>query len=273
MKKIYLFIIALAAITISSCQKDDNVEIEDPKSSLLKISETYAIGSSTKVELWSTTELSTGYQNLFVALYDSVTNKAISTATVHIMPMMEMNINGMKMSHSAPLESPESINAINTLFPCSAVFTMPSNGADGIWRIKVMVKKEGQSKFGLAEMPITVKQSNPEHVRNITAADGTKLTIAYILPSKPKVGVNDFEISISRKQDMMTFPGDDSYTIVMTPEMPSMGHGSPNNVNPIHIKNGHYKGKVNFTMTGDWRINLELKKDGKTSSTFFDLLF
>jgi hypothetical protein len=55
--------------------------------------------------------------------------------------------------------------------------------------------------------------------------------------------------------------------------MPSMGHGSPNNINPLHIKNGHYKGKVNFTMTGDWRINLVLNKDGKTSSTFFDLLF
>jgi hypothetical protein len=273
MKKIYLFIIALTAITISSCQKDDNVEIEDPKSLLLKISETYAIGSAAKVELWSNTALSTGHQNLFIALYDSVTNKSISTATVQIMPMMEMNMNGMKMNHSAPMESPESITAINTLFPCSAVFTMPSNGTDGIWRMKIMVKKEGQSKFGLADMPIPVKQSNPERVKNITAADGTKLTIAYIFPLKPKVGVNDFEISIHRKQDMMTFPADDSYTIVMTPEMPSMGHGSPNNINPLHIKNGHYKGKVNFTMTGDWRINLVLNKDGKTSSTFFDLLF
>jgi len=55
--------------------------------------------------------------------------------------------------------------------------------------------------------------------------------------------------------------------------MPSMGHGSPNNVNPVLTKNGHYKGKVNFTMTGDWRINLELNKDGKTTKTFFDLLF
>jgi hypothetical protein len=142
MKKIYLFIIALTAITISSCQKDDNVEIEDPKSLLLKISETYAIGSAAKVELWSNTALSTGHQNLFIALYDSVTNKSISTATVQIMPMMEMNMNGMKMNHSAPMESPESITAINTLFPCSAVFTMPSNGTDGIWRMKIMVKKE-----------------------------------------------------------------------------------------------------------------------------------
>lgn len=273
MKKIYFYFITIALIITSSCKKDNNLEIEDPKSSLLKISESYAIGSSTKVELWSKTELSTGYQNLFIALYDSISNKSISTAEVQIMPMMDMNMNGMKMSHSSPFENPASINATNSLFPCAAVFTMPSSGANGVWKMKVMVKKEGSSKNGLAELPLTVKQSNPERVKTITAADGSKITIAYILPTNPKVGINDFEISVNRRQDMMTFPGDDSYTITMTPEMPSMGHGSPNNVNPVHIKNGRYKGKVNFTMTGDWRIHLDLKKDNKTLSTFFDLLF
>ena len=72
---------------------------------------------------------------------------------------------------------------------------------------------------------------------------------------------------------MMTFPAEDNFSITMTPEMPSMGHGSPNNVNPVLTKNGHYKGKVNFTMTGDWRINLVLNKEGKSTTTFFDLLF
>jgi hypothetical protein len=41
--------------------------------------------------------------------------------------------------------------------------------------------------------------------------------------------------------------------------MPTMNHGSPNNVNPVHKGNGHYKGKVNFTMTGLWRLHFTLK--------------
>lgn len=44
--------------------------------------------------------------------------------------------------------------------------------------------------------------------------------------------------------------------------MPSMGHGSPNNVNPVHIEKGHYRGKVNFTMTGEWQIKLKVFKNG-----------
>jgi hypothetical protein len=66
--------------------------------------------------------------------------------------------------------------------------------------------------------------------------------------------------------DMMNFPADDSYTMEITPEMPSMGHGSPNNVNPTNTGNGHYKGKVNFTMTGEWKVNVLVKKDGVTIS-------
>ena len=273
MKKILFLVLALAGTILSSCQKDSDIIIEDQKKNLIKIADAFAIGSGAKVELWSGTELNTGYQKLYIALSDSASGKAISRSSVQILPMMEMDMNGAKMSHSAPLENPESMDADNTLFPCAAVFTMPSSGESGKWRMIVMVKKEGQTKYGKAEMAIQVKQSQPERVKTITAADGSKLTIAYISPSSPKVGVNDFEIAVFKKQDMMAFPAEDSYSITMTPEMPSMGHGSPNNVNPTLTKNGHYKGKVNFTMTGDWRINLVLNKDGKATTTFFDLLF
>ncbi len=50
-----------------------------------------------------------------------------------------------------------------------------------------------------------------------------------------------------------------------------MGHGSPNNVNPVSTGKGHYKGKVNFTMTGEWKINVIVKKDGNIISK--DLYF
>ncbi len=57
--------------------------------------------------------------------------------------------------------------------------------------------------------------------------------------------------------------------------MPSMEHGSPNNLNPTDFGNGHYKGKVNFTMTGMWRINIDIY-DGtvaKDTTCFFDITF
>jgi hypothetical protein len=60
----------------------------------------------------------------------------------------------------------------------------------------------------------------------------------------------------------MYFPPDDSYTIEIKPEMPVTGIVSPNNVNPVNTSLGHYKGKVNFTMTGEWHVNVLVKKDG-----------
>ena len=54
-----------------------------------------------------------------------------------------------------------------------------------------------------------------------------------------------------------------------------MGHGSPNNVNPVLTENGHYMGTVNFTMTGAWRINMVFKQDGRIigKNAWFDIVF
>src|SRR5690606_20319250 len=102
-----------------------------------------------------------------------------------------------------------------------------------------------------------------------------KLVISYLLPQNPKVGVNDMEITIHERITGMNFIPVNDYTVLMDPQMPSMGHGSPNNVNPESIGNGHYKGKVNFTMTGMWRINLDIF-DGATAKDttgYFDITF
>jgi len=55
--------------------------------------------------------------------------------------------------------------------------------------------------------------------------------------------------------------------------MPAMNHGAPGNEQPVLTDNGHYRGKVNFVMSGEWRINLKLVKDESTlAETFFDLM-
>ena len=74
----------------------------------------------------------------------------------------------------------------------------------------------------------------------------------------------------------MSWPYEPYLVVEIDPEMPAMNHGSPNNVNPVHIGNGHYKGVANFTMTGWWRINLVIK-DGEgnvlTDDSYLDITF
>lgn len=272
MKKLYMLIFLFAILT--ACKKDADINnVTDPKEGLQKITEAYASGISTKVEIWAKKDLSTGHNELFVALYDSVSNQAIDKAVVKILPVMNMEMNGMHMSHSAPCVQPESDRAEKTLFPFAAVFTMAGNTDQNKWSLEVNIKRDGQNKTGTARLAVEVGPSSPEGVKMLTMADGVKLVVAYFFPVPPKIGINELEIIIYRQQDKMSFLPADNYLLTITPEMPAMGHGSPNNVNPVYIKNGYYRGKVNFTMTGDWRINLDLAKAGQKNTTFFDLTF
>ena len=97
--------------------------------------------------------------------------------------------------------------------------------------------------------------------------------VSLVQPFAPKVGINDFELATHKKQSMMSWPFADSFSITAEPEMPDMGHGSPNNVDPVHISNGHYVGKINFTMDGYWNIKLRLETAGQFHEMDFDIRF
>lgn len=268
--KKYFAIVLLNVIILSGCKKEDTPTEPpaDPFAGLTKIADGFALGAATKVELWAKTQLFMGYNELYIALRDSLSGQFITDAHVQLTPMMDMGT----MQHSAPFENPSNTIAVNNLYPCSVVFIMSSMG--GAWKLNINVHNHKNNKEGVASLNVTVNEVNPPIIKSLTALnDSSKLFISYLKPSKLNVGMNDFEITIHRSNSMMSFPADTSYTVVLTPEMPSMGHGSPNNVNPTHTGAGHYKGKVNFTMTGEWRLNLDIFKNGAVVDTtlYFDV--
>lgn len=269
-KKGLLFLSAALLIFVS-CKKDAVTE-SDPTEGLIKQAEGYAAGAAAKVVVYTKeSTVYSGYQKFYIALYDSATGKFIDDAHVKLTPTMDMGT----MQHNAPYENPESEEAVNHLFPCSVVFVMSSMG--GSWTVKVNVHNHNAGKEGAITFPFTVAEPARARVKSFTAAhDGAKYFVSLVEPASPKVGINDMELAIYKKVSMMSWPADSSLTVTLTPEMPSMGHGSPNNVNPIHIKSGHYRGKVNFTMTGAWKLNLDYMAGtavADTTTQYFDVLF
>ncbi|MEO6682785.1 MAG: FixH family protein, partial [Ginsengibacter sp.] len=121
---------------------------------------------------------------------------------------------------------------------------------------------------------LDIPDAKTKLVGSYTGTDGNKYVVALIPPKKWEVGMNDLEILISQN-NMMTFPPVNDFKIDFSPEMPSMGHGSPNNVHPVNIGNGRYKGKVNYTMTGDWRFHFKLSKNDVVivENATIDILF
>lgn len=244
--------LTIAALPFSCAENEPQA---DPTIGLVKITEGYALGAGAKVELWAKEALFTGYNQLFVALKDSVNNNLIVEADVNFHPLMTM-MGGMQ--HGCPEEDPQH-DAVNKLFPGAMVFIMPTSDM-GTWELAIDVVNEQNGKSGVAEFEIIVTDPPSPMLKSFLTPEEDKYFMSYLFPESPKVGVNDFTVVANEMASMMDFPGVEDLTIVLTPEMPSMGHGSPNNVNPVHEEAGHYNGKVNFTMTGDWRLNLEVWK-------------
>jgi hypothetical protein len=259
------------AVILASC-KDENssnpVTPDDPFSGLTLIAAVPATGSGCVVELWSKEKIVTGYNALIIAVKDSTDGRPVNDAVIRIMPMMDMGT----MKHSAPCEHPTGNETKNGLYACAVVFTMSSTG--GQWSVTVSVDRSNVGKSGSAILPVSVSDPPVLMMKAVTTLnDSARIYVSLVQRKKPSVGINPFEITIHRRASMMSFPPDSSYTVTITPEMPSMGHGSPNNVNPIHDGAGHYRGTVNFTMTGEWRISLNLFKNSAAADTtlYFDI--
>ncbi len=274
MKRLLLpAILLLAFVQFYGCSDSDNTQApnnNNPTLQLSKIDSGFATGSSSIVALYSESSLKTGYNKIYAAVYDSATGAAITDAHVSITPMMDMGT----MIHSAPKEDPTEDIVEGKWFKGAVVFIMPSNSTQ-FWEMHVHVHNHTAPGMPSGEVMFSGLSvaDNSTKYKTLQASDGSRLYLSYIEPSKPIVGINDLEFTVHKRTDMMNFPPDESFTTTIYPWMPSMGHGSPNNVDPVASGQGHYKGKVNFTMTGDWQIKVYLQKNGVTDSTYFDLIF
>ena len=247
-----------------SCKKNNTTPDEEsgsttnPTTNLIQIGETYIIGAKAKAVIYSTKPFETGYNNIYVALYDSVDGSRLSNGHFDIMPMMNMGT----MQHSCPVENTEDTTTTNGYFKTAVVFSM--SGTASQWALHLNFHNHKNGLDGSGALGVNVISSSPARFKStvISLDSNSSVFISLVGLLNPQVGINDFEITLHKKANMMSFPAINDYSVEIVPEMPSMGHGSPNNVNPILTSNGHYVGKVNFTMTGLWKINLKLYKNG-----------
>jgi len=260
MKKL-IFTALLGALVLISCKKEDTTpETPETTQSLHYVIATATTSANETVTLYSEeATFLTGYNNVYVTVTDA-NGAAVTDAIINYAPLMTMT----SMTHSAPVEQP---TLVDNKYKGAVVFTMSSLA--GQWSLTVDVNGNP------VNFNLTVNESTTKMVGSYVGTDGTTYFISLVRPVDWTVGLNDVEVLINSKASMMSFPADNDFTIVMDPEMISMGHGSPNNISPTLVGNGHYKGVVNYTMTGDWRLHFNLSKNGTEihSDAFLDILF
>ena len=244
MKKLLFTSFIALAVFFMACSDDNSTQPDNEiDTSHLGSLGTTAIGDYT-VEMYSEKqELLTGYNTLYFTIKDS-DGEYIITDDLSVSVIMDMAEN----AHGCPTEG---IKNTNGLFSLDLVFTMPSNESEK-WVSQIRLFDDDNL---VGEFRFDVSSSN--RIKNFMH-DSEMYFVSLVKFDEAKVGLNDFEIVIHKKESAYEWPPQDDMTIKITPWMPGMGHGSPNNENPILTENGHYRGKVNFTMTGYWEITVKV---------------
>ena len=276
LKKIALVLITLA---FASCSNDDNQTNTNELDGLTKFKE--VVEGNQTIEFYSPKgALSQGYNDIKFRIKNNETNQYITDAQVEWMPKMHMTM----MTHSCP-KSEVVKAATGNLYEGYIVFQMAQNETE-YWDLTLDYSIDGEEHSLI--IPIDVPATAKRVVSSFMGSDNVRYVIAYIDPTSPKVGMNDLKVGIWKMQDMMTFPMINDYIVKIDPRMPSMGnHSSPNNVNAQQTAvDNFYIGKLSLTMTGYWKINLQLQNDLGTivkgeeitdsvteSSLFFEIEF
>lgn len=267
------FSIFLITVLLHSCKKDTGSLLV--KTSYLKVAEAVSSGSSFNVAMYAKDSLFVGYNKVLFKITDKTSGAPVNQSVIVLHPLMNMGT----YSHACPFENPSPTLNSDGYFEGAVLFSMIGTNS---WSLSLDVSANNISEtvvFPLAK----VIQPNPAQkmvvIDSLSTGPGTwtitKYPMSLVIPEKWHVGNNPFEVTAHTMASMMSFPCCTDLTIEITPEMPSMGHGSPNNVNPVHMANGHYLGTVNFTMTGAWRINMVIKKGTRviSSKAYFDIVF
>ncbi|MBJ2126818.1 hypothetical protein [Flavobacterium sp. IB48] len=249
--------ILFLAITSLSCSSDnDSSSIPvDETSGLHKIQE---IANDTHIiELYSSTgSLVQGYNHISLRIKDKKTNNYITDTKLEWTPLMHMSM----MQHSCPKSVVTKASDKKTLYEGDIIFQMAQNATE-YWELTFNYTVDNVTYT--AADKINVPSSAKRTVSSFKGSDTSNYVIAYIAPSSPKVAINDMTVGIYKMKDMMNFEAVNNFKVKIDPRMPSMGnHGSPNNTDLLQSEtNSFYKGKLSLTMTGYWKINLQVLND------------
>ncbi len=251
---ISILLVPFALILTIACSElnDDSSLVSDP--GLFKLGEFTDNGLT--VIAYSESPLSVGYNEIYLEAHENSVRFDQPHFLFHTMMHMEHH------SHTSPFGEPGHIRDKDLdLYKAWAIFTMPG-GMAGNWELQITVHDRDHSGFE-SKGTIEIEVDDSNRVKNFMTEDEERFVLTLIGPSDPEIGLNDLFVGLHKRESMMKYAPVLNADMDFEPWMPSMDHGSSNNVSPVHEENGFYKGQVNFNMTGDWELRFEIESGGE----------
>jgi hypothetical protein len=248
---LHIFSLLLLSVFTFSCSKDDSTPIQNNPTDGLNLIQTLQ-NATHQLELFSPQKnWEQGYNEMFVRV-KNLDGSLIENAEITWQATMHMT----SMSHSCPIVQPKQSSDRKGFSQGAFVFQMASNDSE-YWEININYTVKGQ-QYSVSGR-VNVLPANLRKVSVFKGSDNQKYVLA-LLPQKPKVGVNEIKALLFKMESMTLFTPLSGYTVKIDPRMPGMGnHGSPNNVDLTTSNDSNlYQGKLNLSMTGYWKINLQV---------------
>ena len=288
MKKILFLFFALATLSLVSCNSNDdeeNIVIDgidlskdvdccsaEEALQVYKFLQTVKPVSelSTEVDglynVWvysKTGSLHRGYNDLYFVVTKKKTGNYVKNFYItNVTPLM--NMVKMNMFHSTPVSSSvETFDQTRLAVKHGWVSFLMNTSEAGTWAFSYDISVLG-SKASVADKAITINAlpDGQDWLKNFKVGDDT-FFLSLVNPTDWKTGENVIQAYISKKSNPITTPyalASETFTVEIDPRMPDMGsHTSPDNKALTKQADGSYKGSINLTMTGLWRIHLTVK--------------
>ncbi len=143
------------------------------------------------------------------------------------------------------------------------MYAVPPPVEGGEWFLEV----SGSTSAGSLSLRVPVTVEEDIWVRPANASD---LIVAWVAPTAPKTGNDDFEVALYRYVNGQ-FEAVTNASLDLYPYMDmggGEGHSTPYSA-PTHVGGGRYKGDVNFIMSGGWDMTVIVTLNGQTEEIVF----
>lgn len=252
--KTLLFILTGLTVCLYACK--DNPVTEEPANNTVYKKVMDAVSGSTRFEIYNngSENLTYGYNDIGFKVF--LNNVEQTTGTVKFTPKYYDSSTPGAVS-SSPVKPNFDYVDSNHLFTGYVNF--------------INITQANKNWFGffnyndqnyVDSISFNVLSSSKAQVLNFPDVSQGAYYITLLAPFNPRLGLNTFKCMLHQTSDNIAFNQIESAEMFVGTWMPTMGHGSSNNVNPAYIGNGVYSGKVNLVMSGQWEVYDSIKVTG-----------